>query len=222
MNAVVVRRHDLLRVQPAAWETMLDRHPGLRDLPLVADWGRQGWPVIARRRMPGDRPGDVPAALPLPPDHGKRRVAFSFQSDASPLPAAPVSLCETARTAPEAWQATIAGLVKLGETVGSVPRVYGSLLWQHVTGLSYLTTGSDLDLLWPGLEQVRFELLVGGLRQLENDSPIRLDGEVELPDGAALNWREFADGRDGRTVLLKTMNGVEARSVTRLFEGAAS
>jgi len=36
------------------------------------------------------------------------------------------------------------------------------------------------------------ELLVEGLLRLDAGGPIRLDGELELPDGAAVNWRELA------------------------------
>lgn len=217
-----MRRHDLLRVEPAAWDAMLGRHPGLCDLPLVAGWARRGWPVIVRRRMPGDRPGDVPAALPLPPEHGKRRVAFSFPPDSDLLALAPVLLAEAAATTPDAWRTVSAGLVGLGKAVGTPPRLFGALLWQHVTGLRYLTPRSDLDLLWSGADEIRVGTLIAGLLRLDADSPVRIDGEVELPDGSAFNWRELADGRDGQTVLLKTMNGVETRTVAEAFRAGAS
>jgi phosphoribosyl-dephospho-CoA transferase len=215
---VAVRRHDLLRVAPASWDAMLGRYAGLRDLPLVADWARRGWPVIVRRHMAGDAPDDVPAALPLPPDHGKRRVAFSLPPDADLLALAPVSLRDAAATAPEAWQTVIAGLIALGEAVGAVPRIYGALLWQHVTGLPYLTASSDLDLLWTGADEPAVRTLLAGLQRLDAGSPVRIDGEVELPDGSACNWRELADDYGAGIVLLKTMNGTELRAVAELFQ----
>lgn len=201
---------------------MLGCHPGLRDLPLVADWAQQEWPVIVRRRMAGDAPDDVPAALPLPPDHGKRRVAFSFPSGSDLPTLAPVRLCDAARTAPEAWQTVITELVELGKVIGAPPRVFGALLWQHVTGLPYLTARSDLDLLWSGADETSVRTLVAGLLRLDVDSPVRIDGEVEMPDGSAFNWRELADDRGDGTVLLKTMNGVEIRATAELFQGDAS
>ncbi len=200
---------------------MLDRHAGLRDLPLVADWARKRWPVIVRRRMAGDAPDHVPAALPLPPSQGKRRVAFSFPVDADLLALPPVLLRDAARTAPATWHPVIAGLLGLGDAVGDAPRVFGALLWQHVTGLPYLAAGSDLDLLWSGADEDRVRTLVAGLSRLDNDSPVRIDGEVELPDGSASNWRELADDRGSDMVLLKTMNGVEMRASARLFQASA-
>ena len=89
-----LRRHDLLRAEPAAWDAMLRCHPGLGDLPLVADWARLRWPVIVRRRIAGDSVDSVPAALPLPPCHGKLRLAFSFSSDAAVLALPPLGLCK--------------------------------------------------------------------------------------------------------------------------------
>ncbi len=217
-----MRRHDLLRVGPASWQATLDRHAGLRDLPLVADWARKRWPVIVRRRMAGDAPDHIPAALSLPPGQGRRRIALSLPNDADLLALPPVLLREAARTAPAGWQTVIAGLLALGDAVGATPRVFGALLWQHVTGLPYLTAQSDLDLLWSGADAGRVRTLVAGLSRLDGDSPVRIDGEVELPDGAASHWRELADDRGSRSVLLKTMNGVEMRASARLFQGSAA
>ena len=51
------------------------------------------------------------------------------------------------------------------------------------------------------------------LRQLDAASPVRLDGELQLPDGAGVNWRELAQNSDDEhsQVLVKTMDGVEVR-----------
>ena len=57
---------------------------------------------------------------------------------------------------------------------------------------------------------------------MDADGPVRLDGELELPDGAAVNWRELAQrGADqGDEVLVKTMDGVEVRTRATLFRTA--
>jgi phosphoribosyl-dephospho-CoA transferase len=133
----MLRRHDLLRVESPAWDAMLRRYSGLADVPLVADWARLHRPVIVRRRMASDFADGVPAALPLPPRHGKRRLAFSFASGETVAKLPPLLLRDAARTAPAGWQAVIAALLDLGEAVGTTPRVFGALLWEHVTGLPY-------------------------------------------------------------------------------------
>jgi phosphoribosyl-dephospho-CoA transferase len=220
----MLHRHDLLRVEPGAWEAMLRCNPHLADLPLVADWVRLDRPVIVRRRMAQDRADEVPAALPLPPDYGKRRLAFSFASSAGVTVLPPVLLCDAASTAPSAWHPIVAALLDLGKAEGITPRVFGSLLWQHVTGLPYLTTRSDLDLLWSISEQRSAASLVEGLLRLDAYASVRLDGELEFPDGAAVNWRELA--RSGASLrdelLVKTMDGVEVRARAALFRTPVS
>ncbi len=220
----MLRRHDLLRVKPAAWQAMLRCHPGLADLPLVADWALREWPVIVRRRMVGDLANGVPAAIPLPPSHGKRRLAFGFASGAAVVALPPVLLSDALRAAPAKWQPVAAALLELGEAVGMTPRVFGALLWQHATGLPYLTDRSDLDLLWFISDERTAALLVEGLLRLDADGPVRLDGELELPDGAAVNWRELAqsDASLGGEVLVKTMDGVELRTRAALFHTPVS
>jgi phosphoribosyl-dephospho-CoA transferase len=220
----MLRRHDLLRVKPATWQAMLRCHPGLADLPLVADWALREWPVIVRRRMASDLANGVPAALPLPPRHGKRRLAFSFASGAAVVALPPVLLSDAVWVAPAKWQPVAAALLELGEAVGMTPRVFGALLWQHATGLPYLIDRSDLDLLWFISDERTAALLVEGLLRLDADGPVRLDGELELPDGAAVNWRELAqsDANLGGEVLVKTMDGVEVRTRAALFHTPVS
>jgi phosphoribosyl-dephospho-CoA transferase len=219
VEARILRRHDLLRAEPAAWQAMLRGHPSVADLPLAADWARLGRPVIARRRMAGDLSDSLPAALPLPPCYGKLRVAFSFSSGAAVIALPPVSLCDAARTAPAKWKPIISALLNLGESMKISPRVFGALLWEHTTGLPYLHAQSDLDLIWSVSDAQTARLLVERLRRLDAESPVRLDGELQLPDFAGVNWRELAQNNDDERsqVLVKTMDGVEARTKAGLF-----
>ncbi len=217
-----MQRHDLLRVEPAAWRAMLDLHPHLTSLPLVEDWVSQGWPVIVRRPMAGDPNGGTPAALPLPPIHGKRRVGFSFVSRDGLMAAPATLLADAASAAPPAWRPVINALVALGEAVGVAPHVYGALLWAHLTGLDYLTQTSDLDLLWSVPDEATAVALLAGLKTLDADSPVRLDGEVVLADGRGVNWRELANAQTaGGDVLVKTMAGVATCDAADLFAPAS-
>jgi phosphoribosyl-dephospho-CoA transferase len=220
----MLRRHDLLRADPGAWDAMLRCHPGVADLPLVADWARLDRPVIVRRRMVGDFAASVPAALPLPPCLGKRRLAFSFTSGEAVTALPPVLLRDAARTAPTEWQEVVAALLALGDAIKVTPRVFGALLWQHTTGLPYLSEQSDLDLLWQISDEHTALSLVERLRRLDAESPVRLDGELELPDGAGLNWRELAQSPadPGDELLVKTMDGVEVRTRAALFHALVS
>jgi len=199
-------------------------HTGLADLPLVADWARLDRPVIVRRRVAGDFADAVPAALPLPPSHGKQRLAFSIPSGACKVVLPPVLLRDAVRAAPAEWQPTVAALLDLGEAVGMTPRVFGAPLWEHVTGLPYLTAQSDLDLLWSISDERTAALVVEGLLRLDAGGPVRLDGELELPDSGAVNWRELAQSvaNLGDKVLVKTMDGIAVRTKADLFRTPVS
>ena len=117
--------------------------------------------------MVGDFADSVPMALPLPPCHGKRRLAFSFCSDAAITALPPVLLPDAARTAPVEWRAVVAALLDFGDAIKVAPRVFGALLWQHTTGLPYLSAQSDLDLLWPISDERTALSLVDRLRRLD-------------------------------------------------------
>jgi phosphoribosyl-dephospho-CoA transferase len=174
--------------------------------------------------MVGDFVDSVPAALPLPPYLGKRRLAFSFSSGEAITALPPVLLCDAARTAPAEWQPIIGALLDVGGAIEIAPRVFGALLWQYTTGLPYLSARSDLDLLWPTSDERTAFLLVERLLRLDAASSVRLDGELELPDGAGVNWRELAQTFAGRgdDLLVKTMDGVEVRTRAALFRTLVS
>ena len=56
------------------------------------------------------------------------------------------------------------------------------------------------------------------------EGPVRLDGELELPCGAEVNWRELAQScaDAGDELLVKTMEGVEVRTRAALFRTLVS
>ncbi|MDP4002169.1 malonate decarboxylase holo-[acyl-carrier-protein] synthase [Methylobacterium sp. NEAU K] len=213
-------RHDLVRADPGAWADWLRTRVDLAGIPHLAGWTAAGRPLIVRRRVPGEMAGSVPLGLPLPPADGKRRIGLALPA-AELAPLAAPSLAETAEHAPAAWHGTIAALVALGERHGLVPRPFGGLLWQAVTGLPYLTTTSDLDLLWPCPAPVPSGLL-DGLATIADSAPMRIDGEILLPDGAGLHWRELRDAPEDGTVLAKGLDGLAMRPVAPLRAGIAA
>jgi phosphoribosyl-dephospho-CoA transferase len=106
------------------------------------------------------------------------------------------------------------------------PAAFGSLLWQHLTGLAYLSPHSDLDLLWPVPAAFDVLSLVFSIAEVQRDAPLRIDGEVIFADGSAVNWRELWNAHrtaDRATVLAKSMEGVrlvEIASVAGVVEYA--
>jgi phosphoribosyl-dephospho-CoA transferase len=213
------RRHDLLRVAPDAWAAALAHDPSSADLPLLGAWADRGWPVIARRRAEAEDPDLVPVGVPLPPAAGKRRVALLLPPEGVLRRSSPPLLRAAARVADPGWRSTIASLLAMGARTGVEPAVFGSLLWQHLTGLAYLSPHSDLDVLWPVPAGFDVLSLVSSIAEIQRDAPLRIDGEVIFPDGSAVNWRELSNERrtgERAGVLVKTMEGVRLLDIASL------
>lgn len=213
------RRHDLLHVAPAVWASALVHCPSLTDLPLVQSWADRGWPAIVRRPAATEDPGLVPIGLPLPPALGKRRLALLLPPDGVLQRSSPPLLRVAAKIADPNWQFTIASLLALGDQTRVEPSAFGSLMWQHQTGLPYLSPRSDLDVLWPVSSGFDVFSLVLSIAEIQRDAPMSIDGEIIFPDGAAVNWRELCAARrraDRASVLVKSMEGVRLLDIASL------
>ena len=204
-------RHDLLRVAAEHWPVVAATRPPRPTLSTeqaasIERWGKAGWPVITRRVMPGDEPGIVPVGLPLPPCLGKARITLAIPSGVSWQHMQGVSLADARDIVPLSWRGPVDAVLSLGRTLGLVPRVFGALLWQALTGLHYLQPTSDLDLLWPVRDATTLGPLLNGLEEIDVAGPVRIDGEVRTAQGD-INWRELADARraQGGIVMAKSM-----------------
>lgn len=215
-----LRRHDLAYVSSAAWRLLLETREDLAADPLVVQWVDRGWPLIARRATPGEAGGlsrGLPLGLPLPPFAGKRRIFLLMQPDdiVSIAPPPPLNACIS--VAPPQWRRTLSDVASLASRHGIEPRVFGSLAWQMLTGLAYLTHSSDLDLLLPVSPSSDLIRLTAELAAIDAMAPMRLDGELVRDDGAGVNWRELhADVDD---VLLKTSDGVTLQKANLFLSG---
>ena len=198
---------------------MLRARGRLASVPYVAPWARRGWPVIVRRATNDDDPALVPVALPLPPAAGKLRLAVQLPPEAIRERLPPLTLRAAREAAPLSWEPVVTALLALAELAGVEPRVFGSLLWQRLTGLGYLAATSDLDLLWPVADAACADRLVQRLASIAAESPVRLDGEILLPDGGGVQWREWHGG--AAEVLVKTSAGVRLQPRPTLFSSGA-
>lgn len=209
------RRHELLEIAPHAWRRILHGAPSAGPL-LVEGWAARGWPVIVRRRSETEYREFIPVGLPLPRGSGVRRMSLLVAPRDVLRRSSPAPLETTAGTADQAWRKTIDSLVAIGAGAGVEPLTIGSLLWQHLTGLAYLTPESDLDVLWPVHPGVDVRSLVRDIAAVERDAPLRIDGEVVFPDGTAVNWRELREAcraAEPHLVMTKTIDGVRLLEV---------
>jgi phosphoribosyl-dephospho-CoA transferase len=198
-------RHDLVFVSSAGWRAMLATRRDLAADPLVARWPDEGWPTIRRRAKPDEQTG-LPLGLPLPPSAGKKRLTFLLQTDDILSIVRPPLLNAVRTSAPRVWWPTLDRLGKLALRHSVQARVFGSLAWQTLTGLDYLTGRSDLDLLLDVGRDTDLGRLAADVADIEAEAPMRLDGELMREDGAAVNWREFHAGTG--EVLIKRLDGV--------------
>lgn len=166
----------------------------------VGDWCGRGLPLVVARRRPGDGADELRLGLATP---DKRRIAVHVAADAVAGRMGPVPLAEALDSAPAAWRAPLAELARRSAALGVPAAVYGSLAWQHRTGLGYVRAESDVDLLFAPRCRTGLDRLLGLLAEVDgapHGSAPRLDGEVLLPGGAAVAWRELA-GRPARLLV---------------------
>ncbi|NEK38628.1 malonate decarboxylase holo-[acyl-carrier-protein] synthase [Rhizobium leguminosarum] len=191
MREPQLRRHDLVWIEPSAWASTLAAAPQWSGELLLADWAVREWPLIVRRPHCNESAGFVPVGLPLPPAAGKRRIAFVFPPAAIVRYSPPPLLADMIQSAPASWLPCIYQLLRLDAGA----RAYGSLTWEHLTGLAYLTDSSDIDLIWSWRDVEITRTLLAGLEAIDRTAPMRIDGEIVGSDGMAVNWRELRSGQ---------------------------
>ena len=201
----------MVQVDPAAWADALSTLPQDLEETVVASWATRGWPLIGRRAACEDVEGMVPLGLPLPPSLGRRRLMLRLPHEAIRTRHQPPRLQACSEIAPAAWHTTIGKLLVVDADV----RCFGSLAWQWLTDLPYLTPTSDLDLLWTVKSAAAADALVERIAPIADRAPMRLDGELLLPCGQAIQWREWAS--DAPEVMAKSMHGVEMVRRAALF-----
>ncbi|OPY98771.1 phosphoribosyl-dephospho-CoA transferase [Bradyrhizobium sacchari] len=212
-------RHDLVFVSPDGWRTLLDARDDLATDALVARWPKMRWPTIRRRALPCDA-GGLALGLPLPPSAGKKRISLLVDNDHVASVARPPLLRQARAYAPRNWWPTLDRLDALALRHAVDARVFGSLAWQSLTGLDYVTGRSDLDVLFEFRTETDIDRFVADVAMIETDAPMRLDGELMGAGGAAVNWREFHGGAS--ELLVKNIDSVGLLGRHQFVSGAVA
>ncbi len=150
------------------------------------------------------------------------RISFSVPMYAVVRIEEPLPLAEVASALPPTMRGTALGLLRFAGEAGMPLRVYGSVFWQHTSGDAYLHDHSDLDLLAQPATADDAKRWLDVLERAETTSAVRIDGEVELPTGEAVAWRELAMA--GEKILVKSDAGPSLRpraSVWSAWAGVA-
>ncbi len=204
-------RHTLVWLSAHAdWRADIAAHDS-----RLATWFAQGWPAVVARRAADDPDPRVRLGVPLPPAEAKQRlglrVPLAHIERQLPPPTLHGLLERPLRGAASSWHLPLQALAAIGPA-----RVFGAFAWQTLTGLDYVHDRSDVDLLWQVDRAATADALIARLQAWEGTFARRVDGELCLPDGGAVNWREYAGS--ARQVLVKRVDGAALESRDALFE----
>ncbi|WP_426354028.1 malonate decarboxylase holo-[acyl-carrier-protein] synthase [Stenotrophomonas maltophilia] len=193
----------------AGWQADIAAHE-----PRLVNWFAQGLPAIVARRAADDADPRLRLGVPLPPMEGKLRLALRVPARDVLRTAPPPTLQAVLESdlAPD-WQRPLLALQDI-----AAARVFGAFAWQYLTGLHYVHARSDIDLLWRIDTTAQADALAAKLQAWEAGYGRRVDGELCLADGAAVNWREYA-GRT-REVLVKRPEGAALELRESVFASA--
>ena len=111
-------------------------------------------------------------------------------------------------------------LIRLSAVTGLRVGIFGSAALEYVSGYSYLTDTSDVDLIVEAEDRQVLYDLYHQLPELEHLCQTGLDIEVRFPGGRDVKLRELF--RKQTEVLVKTVSGVDLVSTEIMWESLLS
>ncbi len=211
-------RHELVWLDARGWQKIIDT-AAAEHQPALRGW--QDFPLVVRRTDDGIDDDKVCLGLPFPPDartgHKLRHALTADRTDIAKR-TLPLPLAEVIATAPAHWRSQLQMLAQDALALNVSLRVYGSLALQALTGHAYVRPQSDIDIL---LRIEQPQQLQAGLDLLQQHSQyLPLDGELMLPSGAAVSWKEWRNAQAsaaGTRVLVKEMQTVRLTTIAALL-----
>jgi phosphoribosyl-dephospho-CoA transferase len=195
---IALRRHALARLSQAPGaDSEADRDRAVR-------WHAAGRPfVVTRRREAGSGIGlGFCTTDELHPELRPRRVAAHADVGLVIGLALPPTLEEIARIPAASGRAD--SFSRLGTAAAGVTiRVYGSWMWQALTGEQHVHDASDLDVLIDVAGISAADRVAALLAEMEPTLGLRLDGEISFAGLGEVNWREYLQDRP--EILLKSV-----------------
>lgn len=209
----VLRRHALVWLSRAP---LADNGP---DSARAEAWHAAGRPfVVTRRRDDGPDIGlGFCTTDPAHPELRPRRVAARSAPADIVRHDLPPALDVVARCPAAGVRASL--FARLDESAAAEKidiRVYGSWMWQALTGERHVHEASDLDVVIDVADLAAAGRAAALLERQEAALGLRIDGELSLAGLGEVHWREIGQGKPD--VLLKTVDGM--RLVPRADLGA--
>lgn len=196
-------RHHLAWLDACAASSIASAVSCERDRDALLQWLACERPFVVARQVD---PVRLALGLPLPPDEGKRRIALSVEPHRVVRSRPPLRASEALAHAGH-LRTPLAALHAALEDAGIQLSVFGSIAWQALTGLRYVTQGSDIDALMRvgSLDDLRRAMTC--MDAVETRHRIAFDGEIVFGDDHAVALREWRGARAPR-VLVKQRAGV--------------
>lgn len=184
-----MRRHDRVFLVPGA-----SFRPACAEIEAgvqaaVRKWIDAGRPLVAARQAP-DRPGVV-LGLTLPTAQGRQRVGVLVERQDIAATRSPLSVAQCLPRLPAAEAGPLALLEENLAGVGVEAGVYGSLAWEVMADAAYRYAESDIDLICDVRSLAQLGPTLAALRQCAARLGGKLDGEIRLPNGDAVAWKEL-------------------------------
>jgi phosphoribosyl-dephospho-CoA transferase len=209
-----LQRNQLVWLGDEGWTAVLARAWDAQARGILAHWHAAQLPLVVCRQRVAESPASISLGLPAPLQWERRKLALEVPlQDIASVGNFPL-LQELALAPADA--APVQQLLAQMQALHVPLRVYGSYGWQQLTGLPCVRAASDLDLLAPVSDLESASVVARALNALHLDC--RVDGELVLPGGWAVAWREWLQLLDGAVdrVLVKDRTQVQLLSLAEL------
>jgi phosphoribosyl-dephospho-CoA transferase len=203
-----LRRHQLAYLGAEGWQAVLRGTAASPHARQLEAWAARGLPLVVTMQPCTGAAHDVALGWAAPPSPQRARVGLRVPvTSIAWLDEFPPAV-DAVPLGPRGTRAAIRSMLEAIQAIGTTPRVYGSCGWQLLSGLEYVHDLSDLDI-WMAVHSVEQADAIVALLDAQGSVRPRVDGELLLPDGSAVAWREYAAWRAGRTrsVLVKRLDG---------------
>lgn len=213
-----MRRHDRVYLRPGAavaFPGAAPVNPATRV--AVAAWIAAGRPLVAARQP--ESGGQLLLGLSLPLALERQRVAVLVDSAEVAEVRPPLALGACLGGQSPAVRAVLTTLEGALRQAGIGLGVFGSLAWEALSGEAYRHPDSDIDVICEIADRSQLETALAVLAEAAAALPCRLDGELRLPGGDAVAWRELAAayGDRQRSLLVKGERRVALKTQAELL-----
>jgi phosphoribosyl-dephospho-CoA transferase len=181
----LLQRNQLVWLQAAAWQSILDAPWDTQAMTILLHWAAAGLPLVIARKRADVAQERICVGLPAPTCWERRRLALDVAS---------ADVCKIGQFPDLSCFPPLQSTLPVALRVRSI-RVYGSQGWQRMTGMNYVHSASDLDVLLDARSLRDAIDMVIALNAW--NAPCRLDGEVVFPTGHAVAWRELLQAHGG-------------------------